>query len=213
MLVSQGYTEDNTLVIDVVLQYRINGGEWINATADNFPSDGITVTLDYPDGTDSSYDFMVVHMFTVTSERLGITAGEVEMPEVTKTDEGIVITLNGLSPVMISWKAATTEVATTSENDEPASEEDEPAGVEEDTTGAEETPASEEAASSSENDVSTTEKEAATTSENEATTSEDDNSNESAQTGDSGKLAIWFTVISLIGLTGARTYRRRKRVN
>ncbi|MCD8156683.1 MAG: LPXTG cell wall anchor domain-containing protein, partial [Clostridiales bacterium] len=52
-----------------------------------------------------SYEFVVEHMFTVTSERLGITAGETERPTITKTDDGLVVTLTGLSPVVVSWKA------------------------------------------------------------------------------------------------------------
>ncbi|MCD8045073.1 MAG: putative Ig domain-containing protein [Clostridiales bacterium] len=101
---SEGYTEEKSSVYEVVLQYRTNDGEWTDATVDNYPETGITVTLPYPEGTDASYDFTVVHMFTVTSERLGITAGDTETPTVTKTESGLVFTLTGLSPVAISWK-------------------------------------------------------------------------------------------------------------
>lgn len=102
--VKAGYTEDNTAVYDVTLQYRVDGGAWADATEDNFPLSGVTVTLPYPDGTDSSYDFVVLHMFTVTSERLGTAAGQTEFPTVTKTEDGLVVTLTGLSPVAIAWK-------------------------------------------------------------------------------------------------------------
>ncbi|MCD7770026.1 MAG: LPXTG cell wall anchor domain-containing protein [Oscillospiraceae bacterium] len=111
--VSEGYTRENTAVYDVVLQYRVSGGEWVDATADNFPAEGITVTLPYPEGTDASYDFTAVHMFTATSERLGITASGTETPAVTKTDDGLVVTLNGLSPVAIAWKAGAAAAAAT----------------------------------------------------------------------------------------------------
>ncbi|MCD8046681.1 MAG: hypothetical protein LUE90_08660 [Clostridiales bacterium] len=107
--VGTGYTADNALVYDVVLQYSTDGGiTWITATVDNFPTTGITVTIPYPEGTDLSYEFVVEHMFTVTSERLGITAGDTERPTVTKTEDGLVVTLMGLSPVAVSWKAVTT---------------------------------------------------------------------------------------------------------
>ncbi len=98
------YTEENTVVYDVVLQISADGGiTWTDATEEDFPIEGITVTLPYPDETDSSYDFVVAHMFTITSERLGTVAGEVEYPAVTKTANGIQVTLKGLSPVAIAW--------------------------------------------------------------------------------------------------------------
>ncbi|MCD8348041.1 MAG: hypothetical protein LUD16_08880, partial [Lachnospiraceae bacterium] len=109
------YTVDNAAVYDVVLQYQINDGEWTNATVDNYPETGITVTLPYPEGTDRSYEFTVLHMFTETSSRLNITAGEIEMPTVTKTGGGLVFTLNGLSPVAVAWKEAETEAETEKE--------------------------------------------------------------------------------------------------
>ncbi|MCD8323672.1 MAG: YDG domain-containing protein, partial [Clostridiales bacterium] len=116
--VGTAYTADNAFVYDVVLQYSTDGGiTWITATAENFPATGITVTIPYPEGTDSSYEFVVEHMFTVTSERLGITAGETERPTVTKTDDGLVVTLTGLSPVAVSWKAVKTTTAETETTD------------------------------------------------------------------------------------------------
>ncbi|MCD8348859.1 MAG: leucine-rich repeat protein [Lachnospiraceae bacterium] len=112
--VGTGCTEDNALVYDVVLQYSTDdGATWITATVDNFPAEGITVTLPYPDGTDSSYEFTVLHMFTVDSDRLDITAGDTESPTVAKTDDGLVFTLKGLSPVAISWKEAEEETEET----------------------------------------------------------------------------------------------------
>ncbi|MCD8152225.1 MAG: hypothetical protein LUD71_03955 [Clostridiales bacterium] len=79
------------------------------------------MTIPYPEGTDASYEFVVEHMFTVTSERLGITAGETERPTVTKTEDGLVVTLMGLSPVAVSWKAVTTSTTETETTDTSAS--------------------------------------------------------------------------------------------
>jgi len=111
--VGTAYTADNALVYDVVQQYRINDRKWINATADNFPATGITVTLPYPEGTDSSYEFTVLHMFTETSSRLGITAGGTETPTIRKTGDGLVVTLMGLSPVAVAWQEAGEETEAT----------------------------------------------------------------------------------------------------
>ena len=48
-------------------------------------------------------------MFSITSERLGTRAGDVEFPEVRKLDDGIEVTLNGLSPVAIGYEAVKIE--------------------------------------------------------------------------------------------------------
>ena len=99
------YAANNTAFYDVKLQYSLDGGtNWFDATEATFPTEGITVTLPYPSGTDkNNYDYRVVHMFTVTSTRLGTTAGNTETPAVTKTDSGLQVTLKGLSPVVIGW--------------------------------------------------------------------------------------------------------------
>lgn len=94
--------EKNTVIWDAVLQIWENG-KWTEATKENFPSDGLTVTIPYPEGTDKdNYDFIVTHMFI--SDMNGFKAGEVEVPPVTKAEEGIEVTFNGLSPVSVSWK-------------------------------------------------------------------------------------------------------------
>lgn len=106
-MTNAGYTEENTVVSDVKLQISADGGNtWIDATEENFPASGITILLPYPEGTGkNTHDFVVTHMFTVTSERLGTKAGNTETPTVKKLDNGIQVTLKGLSPVSISWKA------------------------------------------------------------------------------------------------------------
>lgn len=107
---STGYSANNVATHDVTLQYSTDGGKtWVTATEENFPVEGITVVLPYPAGTGrNSHNFKVTHMFTVTSAKLGTTAGETEQPAVTKLDSGIQVTLRGLSPVGISWKAIPT---------------------------------------------------------------------------------------------------------
>lgn len=103
-----GYQAKNTEYYEVTMKYSLDGGKtWLDASEDNFPVGGISVTLKYPTGTaKDTHDFVVSHMFTVTSEKLGTTAGETEQPEVTKTDDGLEVVLNGLSPVSVTWKEA-----------------------------------------------------------------------------------------------------------
>lgn len=99
---------------EVSLKYSLDGGKtWVEASEDNFPVGGIRVKLKYPAGTGKdTHDFTVSHMFTATSAKLGTVAGETEQPEVTKTDDGIEVVLNGFSPVSVAWK----EIDGTSEN-------------------------------------------------------------------------------------------------
>ena len=93
--------DENTAVYDVELMVSIDGGQtWTKATGENFPPNGLTVTLPYPDGTTSSYKFTVVHMFSI-----GDNAGETETPDVTNTRDGIQFTVTGLSPISVGWIA------------------------------------------------------------------------------------------------------------
>ena len=98
----EGLSEENTALYDVNLYYRTGEDEtWQEATEDNFPEQGITVTLPYPDGTNvADFDFVVTHMLTVAGK-----AGQVETPAVTKTEKGLQFTVHSLSPIAISWKA------------------------------------------------------------------------------------------------------------
>ena len=103
----EGYTYQNMAFYDITIQVSADGVNWELATIDNFPRDGITITMPYPPGTGmSTHDFAVSHMFTANSGRLGIVAGETEEPPVTKSAEGLIFTVKGTSPVAIAWKQA-----------------------------------------------------------------------------------------------------------
>ena len=97
--------EDNIAHYDVTLMYTEDDGKtWSKADETHFPASGkLTVTLPYPDGTDKTYTFTVVHMFT--SSAFGKTPGAVEMPKVTNTDNGISFEVTGLSPISVGWTA------------------------------------------------------------------------------------------------------------
>lgn len=102
-----GVPAGNTAVYDVKLMVSADGGRtWAPATAANFPSGGLTVTLPYPEGTDSGYVFTVVHMFTTSA--FGKTPGDTESPTVTNTEQGLRFTVTGLSPISVGWRAKTT---------------------------------------------------------------------------------------------------------
>ncbi len=106
---SQGYSEDNTALYDVRLQISLDGGKtWETASPENFPPEGLSVTLPYPKGTNGTeYDFIITHMFT--HEMNGYKPGEIEVPEVMKTEEGLRFTVRGLSPIAAAWKSVKTD--------------------------------------------------------------------------------------------------------
>ncbi len=101
---NEGYIADNTALYDIELVTSEDGGQtWVPVTAENFPAEGIVVTLPYPEGTNAAdYDFTVVHMFD--EDVNGHKAGEVETPEVTEGENGISFSLTGTSPVMVGYK-------------------------------------------------------------------------------------------------------------
>ena len=104
ILTSSGaYSEANTAVYDVTLQVSTDDGKtWAAANADNFPAEGVVVTLPYPGGTGRyTHNFAVAHMFG--ESLFGHTSGTVEVPAVTKTDNGLQFRVTGLSPIAVSW--------------------------------------------------------------------------------------------------------------
>ena len=106
---NQGYLKENTALYDVRLQISLDGGKtWETASPENFPPEGLPVTLPYPKGTNGTeYDFIITHMFT--HEMNGHKPGEVEAPEVMKTEEGLRFTVHGLSPIAVAWKSVKTD--------------------------------------------------------------------------------------------------------
>lgn len=95
--------EANIVVYDVELLINVDGLGWQKATKEDFPSDGLTLTLSYPSGTGKdTHDFTVAHMFT--TDMNGFQAGDVEYPAVTKSENGITFKVYGLSPISIGWE-------------------------------------------------------------------------------------------------------------
>ncbi|NBI61040.1 hypothetical protein D3Z53_24260 [Lachnospiraceae bacterium] len=95
--------ESDLVIYDVELLANINGAGWEKVTKDNFPADGLSVTLPYPSGTGrETHHFTAAHMFT--EDMNGYKAGDVEYPEVANTNSGITFKVNGLSPIAVGWK-------------------------------------------------------------------------------------------------------------
>lgn len=107
--VSSDCTQSNSQLLNVTLLIPSKtGGKtvWMQAGKDDFPMNGkIQILLPYPAGTDANgYDFVVTHMFA--SPDFGKAVGGLESPKVKKTADGLLVTVTGLSPVMVSWHAA-----------------------------------------------------------------------------------------------------------
>ena len=100
-------SKNNLLVYDIALYVSEDGGHtWSLATKENFPQEGISVTLPYPTGiTGEQYDFVVTHMFHETMNNY--KAGDVETLAVTETAQGLQFTIASLSPVAMGWSKTT----------------------------------------------------------------------------------------------------------
>ena len=111
-----GVTQENTVLYDIVwLLSNNNGLTWREAQAQDFLNHGgLTVLIPYPAGTNAAeFDFVVTHM--LTQDVGGKRAGEVEMPLITKTENGLQFTLSSLSPVAVSWTEKTNSSGGTSQ--------------------------------------------------------------------------------------------------
>lgn len=99
--------EDQLALYDVEQLISFDSGKtWQPLSEENFPADGLDITLKYPKGTGKdTHIFRLSHMFTRDSKRLGIKAGEIETPEVRAEADGLHTKLRGLSPVLIAWRA------------------------------------------------------------------------------------------------------------
>lgn len=98
-----GIAETDIAVYDVKLLVNVNGTGWQEVAKEHFPSDGLVVTLPYPADTGKdTHDYAAAHMFT--ADMNGFYAGDVEFPEVAKTEKGIEFKVKGLSPVAIGWQ-------------------------------------------------------------------------------------------------------------
>lgn len=89
-----------TELLDVTLKTQKDDGQWETVTPENFPEEGVTVLLPYPEGTSKdTHDFVVTHMIT-----RGDRAGEIEMLYSVPEEGGIRVIFSSLSPVMIAYQ-------------------------------------------------------------------------------------------------------------
>ena len=96
---AQKLATDNLVVYEVKLKVSTDGVNWVDATAENFPKNGLEVSFALPKGitseTAAQYDFIVSHMKD---------SGEVELLTPALKDGKLVVTVSSLSPFGIGWK-------------------------------------------------------------------------------------------------------------
>ncbi len=96
-------TEENTVMMEVTLTVTENGVSR-PVTKDDLTGGRITVLLPYPSevaGDYRSYTFTVAHLVTMAG--CGKDVGTVEFPAAVMTENGLLVTLTGLSPVAVSY--------------------------------------------------------------------------------------------------------------
>lgn len=96
-------TADDTVVQEIAVKISMDGGKTFeDATADNFPKEGVKIVLPYPEGTNGTdYDFVVSHLITISCN--GLQAGDVVNETVTKTADGLEMIIKSASPFAVGW--------------------------------------------------------------------------------------------------------------
>ena len=113
--------EENMAVYEVLLLHSLDNINWSRVTTDNFPTQGVKVTLPYPQGTNGEdYQFYAVHMFTenrIAADGKTYSAGAIETPALALTQDGITMTLNSLSPIAFFWEKLDNNNNSSGDND------------------------------------------------------------------------------------------------
>ena len=97
----------NSVLLDVSLKIRNADDEWVPVDPENFPQDGVEVLLSYPEGTDSSYIFVITHMITS-----GEHAGEIEVLNYRAEADGLRVHFTSMSPVCVAYQAGASSTVT-----------------------------------------------------------------------------------------------------
>lgn len=98
--VRQTYADVHDLTL---LSKRKDNPKWERVAADVIPSEGLTVTIPYPNGiTKKDYDGVVAYIYPKDIE--WEEAGKIIYPEITKTKKGIQFTIPYPGPVSVGWK-------------------------------------------------------------------------------------------------------------
>lgn len=97
----------NSVLLDVSLQIRNSDNELAPVDPENFPQDGVEVLLPYPEGTDSSYTFVITHMITS-----GEHAGEIKVLNYQAEADGLRVHFTSMSPICVAYQAGSSSAVT-----------------------------------------------------------------------------------------------------
>lgn len=90
------YDKKNIAYYDITMKVSLdNGKTYVPVTAETMPKEGVKVRIPYPAGTNSSYDFVVLHL---------LADGTVETLNPEKTSENLIVTAKSLSPFAVGYK-------------------------------------------------------------------------------------------------------------
>ena len=92
---------------DYRLMATMSDGTQQEVTPENFPKEGVVITLDFPQSTSDKDTFVVTHMFT--TEQGSHKVGDVETIIPTVTKDGISFRVYSLSPIGLSWKSSSSQ--------------------------------------------------------------------------------------------------------
>lgn len=80
----------------------MSDGTQQEVTPENFPKEGVVITLNFPKSASAKDTFVVTHMFT--TQQGEHKAGDVETIIPTVTNDGLSFRIHSLSPIGLSWK-------------------------------------------------------------------------------------------------------------
>ncbi|MCI6021232.1 MAG: hypothetical protein MRZ64_06025, partial [[Bacteroides] pectinophilus] len=99
-----GIDKENTTVVDATVMITMDGGlTWQEATAENFPKEGVDVIIPYPAGIDpAANDFVIGHLIAHGYNNAKVGSMEYFTPQ--KTEQGLKIHVMSASPFVVAWK-------------------------------------------------------------------------------------------------------------
>ena len=97
-------TKEDTSVYEVIVYVSFDGGDtWITADEETFPTSGVDLVFDYPDGTGAEeYAFVAAHL--ITKGINGRQQGEMEFLKPVGEEEGLKLHVDSVSPFAFGWK-------------------------------------------------------------------------------------------------------------
>ena len=116
--------KENTKMLEIHVMVKVNNSEWVAATKENFPAEGVDITIPYPDGTTKKdYEFVISHLITIGCNRT--SAGDIESfssvdGSITKTDAGLEIHITSASPFIVGWEKKESITPTPEPSPEPS---------------------------------------------------------------------------------------------